>query len=561
MSPIHHENDQISVNSSANSEVVNNVANRLHILFPEVSPGKVHHALVQADGDAGRATAALRVYQYSKGDVSIVDSPKSSGMDYDPALDFESAFNMLQERFPDAQAQDVSNALRNSLGDAGVATAALRIARTRDFGQQFGTSVPCNTFSDSDSQNEDLDMLLDRFRQLFPDMSPRRIYRVLQKVDGHVPRAKAALRVIQRRRDLARLHEAKSASSSPLLEDFEDDTEVQTLVKQLAALNFPKHDNGLIRKATAASSGRAHEGCLRYQTNTDSHSASTALRALFKNVLDNENIVTPSPVMEKLNEGSRIRAQIWALRCMQPQSEIAPQPIVTYPCGVAIDIGELAKHMEHLEEILSSDLSRLLEICERGLHMKTALQSFEVHDADHNGYLVCQNGQLYDFVKNLFVELILPPPSKYQVRIVARQFCQHLETDSTSVGSLEMRECLCVVDALIQALTFRSRIEKFKPAMPCVENVVHVSAEEHKLVSVASPQAKQSCQEFILSPSVKSFGVDGILSTDHDSGEAMSPRRTDTTAASSTSSLRCGDSSSQVRRIAYRSIIPPGFGT
>jgi len=159
-------------------------------------------------------------------------------------------------------------------------------------------------------------------------------------------------------------------------------------------------------------------------------------------------------------------AQVWT---QQARLTTTFESTITYPCGAIIDIKTLARLLVPLAQSNPADLPGVAEIVRRRDHLQMSLALYEECDSHRNGYLEWEGGQLYNFVVSVFRHNGFLPPFSGQVKEVAERF---LPTGKCVVELMEARECLCVVDALMQALTFEARSKISSAESPVEKEVV-----------------------------------------------------------------------------------------
>lgn len=87
---------------------------------------------------------------------------------------------------------------------------------------------------------------------------------------------------------------------------------------------------------------------------------------------------------------------------------------------------------------------RLLTIIALGDHVRAALWAYYECDADKNGYLDWNTGEIRNFIKSVFWQHGMTHPNEEQMYMMYTHF------DSTHKHRLVAMDCVCMVDALLR---------------------------------------------------------------------------------------------------------------
>jgi len=123
-------------------------------------------------------------------------------------------------------------------------------------------------------------------------------------------------------------------------------------------------------------------------------------------------------------------------------------PAITYPGGVSVNFHEVAPMLGPNVAANASHRTRMIPTIESGDAAGRTLATYAACDRDLNGILAWGNGEIRDFIAEVFQQHGLSPPTESQMFALFRKF----DLDRNSV--LSARECMCLVDAMLRALFF-----------------------------------------------------------------------------------------------------------
>merc|ERR1712118_456436 len=91
-------------------------------------------------------------------------------------------------------------------------------------------------------------------------------------------------------------------------------------------------------------------------------------------------------------------------------------PEVTYPCGVIVNIAEMAALLQSVSRRNQARRSAIRQSIENGSLLWKTLQLYRARDKDRNGHLTWSSGDISGLVMSVFIDAGLSPPSEEEIQ-------------------------------------------------------------------------------------------------------------------------------------------------
>merc|ERR1712232_800295 len=111
-----------------------------------------------------------------------------------------------------------------------------------------------------------------------------------------------------------------------------------------------------------------------------------------------------------------------------------------------LNLNDIATPLISVAQANAKHRQRMIKVIESGVHMRQAMQLYNVCDRDGNGVLTWNVGEIRDYVLAVFRHYTLSPPAEEQIYRVYQRF------DADRSYSLDANECLELVDCIFRAL-------------------------------------------------------------------------------------------------------------
>merc|ERR1712039_42673 len=119
----------------------------------------------------------------------------------------------------------------------------------------------------------------------------------------------------------------------------------------------------------------------------------------------------------------------------------------TYLGRINVHFAALAPAFKLLAITNSQQLAHIAELLESGSITDETFKTFMAFDTEGVGYITSHDGKIQSLVETIFQAHGLSVPNSHQIGLIYSEFESH------DHGRLDARECICLIDALLRAIT------------------------------------------------------------------------------------------------------------